>query len=60
MPLWPLALAWSYQTLTSFHLHKESGPTQLTNISSPEAGCLLMSKTIGSAQCHSGSAITNR
>ena len=45
---------------TLFHLHIESGPTQLTNVNSLEGGCPLKFKTIESAQCHSGSAITNR
>ena len=45
---------------TSFHLQRESGPTQLTNANSLEGGYLLKFKTIGSAQCHTGSAITNR
>ena len=44
---------------TSFHLNRESGPTQLTNVNSLEGGCLKF-KTIGSAQSHSGAAITNR
>ena len=45
---------------TSFYLYRESGPTQLTNINSLEGGCLLKFKSIGSVQCHSGSAITHR
>ena len=45
---------------TSFHLYNESGPTQLTNVNSLEAGWLLRFKTIGSAECHPGSAVTNR
>ena len=56
--------AWSYQTLVlhfiSFHLYRESGPNQLTNVNSLEGECLLKFKMIGSAKCHSGSAITNR
>ena len=32
----------------------------MININSLEGGCLLTFKTIGSAQCHSGSAITIR
>ena len=38
---------------TSFHFHRESGATQLTNVNSLEGGCLFKFKTIGSA-------VTNR
>ena len=45
---------------TSFNLYRETGPTQLTNVNSLEGRCLLKLKTIESAECHPGSAITNR
>ena len=39
---------------------EEAAEAALTNVNSLERGCLLKLETIGSAQCHSGSAITNR
>jgi hypothetical protein len=63
-PFWVIICFYSSLVLpdsrTSFHLHRESGPNQLTNVNSLEGGCLLKFKTIGSAEWHSGSAITNR
>lgn len=57
--LWYITSLVLTDSRTPFHLYRESGPTQLTNINSLEGGRLLKFKTIVSAHCHSGSAITN-